>query len=200
MLDIFLLGILALSAIIGVARGFVREVLSIGAWVGAIFITLYGFVPLRPWVRAYVSPEALADFIAGAAIFFVSLGLLSAIARMVGKRTRESLLGPLDRTLGLAFGVLRGAFIISAAFLAIVLVMGDKAAKPEWAAGSRLYPWVRVGADLLTDILPFDLERIRPPVGLRKAAQDAVSDKQMKGYEKAVRSSLEKLIEKKDDN
>ena len=42
-LDLAIIAIIALSAIFAFARGFVREALSIIAWVGAAAITLYGF-------------------------------------------------------------------------------------------------------------------------------------------------------------
>ena len=48
-LDLAVIGIVALSAIFAFARGFVREALSIVAWVGAAAVTLYGFrLGLRP--------------------------------------------------------------------------------------------------------------------------------------------------------
>src|SRR4029077_10025335 len=76
-LDLAVLGIVLLSAIFAFARGFVREALSIVAWVGAGAMTLYGF----NWVYAQVDPlvhnALLSQLIAGFGLFVASLIVLT---------------------------------------------------------------------------------------------------------------------------
>jgi membrane protein required for colicin V production len=71
--DLSVLGVIALSAIFAFARGFVRETLSIVAWVGAALITLYGFNYVDGLVARFVSTPLLADLVAGAGLFVVGL-------------------------------------------------------------------------------------------------------------------------------
>jgi hypothetical protein len=86
--------------------------LSIVSWVGATFATLYGFPLVQPYARAVIPIELLADVIAGVVIFIVVLVVLSIATRVVANFIQESSLGPLDRSLGLVFGLLRG-FVIA---------------------------------------------------------------------------------------
>ncbi len=153
-LDAAILTIVVISAVIGFARGFVRETLAVGAWVGAVLATLYGFDRVRDFVGDYVSPAFLAGAIAGATIFVTTLLILSGLARVLGRRARASVLGLLDRSAGAVFGLLRAAFIISALYLLLALIGGSAATRPAWAAGSRLLPWAEVGGDVLVSLLP----------------------------------------------
>src|SRR5205814_459210 len=72
-LDLAVIGVIVLSAVFAFARGFVREALSIVAWLGAAAITLYGF----NWVYAQVDPRVhnplLSQVISGFGLFVVSL-------------------------------------------------------------------------------------------------------------------------------
>ena len=65
-LDLAIIAIIAVSAIFAFARGFVREALSIIAWVGAAAITLYGFNSVYAFAVRFVTTPLLADLIAGA--------------------------------------------------------------------------------------------------------------------------------------
>jgi len=64
--DILVFAILLISGLLAFFRGFVREVLSVGAWVGAAFATLYGFAHVRPYARDLIGIDMIADIIAGA--------------------------------------------------------------------------------------------------------------------------------------
>ena len=71
-LDIIVIAVIALSALFAFARGFVKEALSIGAWLGAGLVTLYGLPLVRPFVRQYIGTPLAADAAAGSALFIVS--------------------------------------------------------------------------------------------------------------------------------
>jgi membrane protein required for colicin V production len=66
---------------------------------------------------------------------------------------RESALGPLDRSLGLLFGVFRGALIVCVALL-IVDNFYPPENRPDWLKDARTLPVVQVGADILRDLVP----------------------------------------------
>ena len=107
--DIAVIVILLLSALLAFARGLVREVLSVGAWVGAAFATLYLFPHVLPMVQQVVAKELVAKAVAGVGIFVVSLVLLSIISHQLSKGVRGSALSAVDRSLGFVFGIARGA-------------------------------------------------------------------------------------------
>jgi len=151
--DLIIIAILALSALLAFMRGFVREVLSIGAWVGAALATIYGFPLAQPYARKYIEVALFADIAAGVTIFVVALILLTILSHALSKNVRDSALGAVDRSLGLLFGLVRGAVLVCLAYLVMAWAI-PKDDRPVWVAQSRTLPLVQQGADLLLKILP----------------------------------------------
>jgi membrane protein required for colicin V production len=152
-LDILVLAVIGLSALFAFARGFVKEVFSIGAWIGAAAIALYAFPHVQPLARRLISAPAIADGAAGIAIFIVSLVALSIIASALARRVKGSSLSALDRTLGLVFGLGRGVIIACLAWIAASWALPEKD-WPDWARGARTRPFLASGADTLRALVP----------------------------------------------
>lgn len=145
------------TAALGVMRGFVTEVLSLFAWVGIVIALRLFHGPvaalLEPTVGTISGSAVLAfAIIAGVAYFGGRL-----VANAVGNRTRTSILGPLDRALGLAFGAIKGVIFVSLAFLLVVLVVdtmgGGRAQRPEWMTRSRSYPLLEASSAKIADFV-----------------------------------------------
>lgn len=152
-LDIAVAAIVLISGALALARGFVREVLSVGAWVGAAFATLYLFPFAQPVARTYITVELIADIAAGVALFVVTLIALSLISHALSRRIRESALGPVDRSLGLVFGLVRGAAVVALAYL-IFTALFPPEDRPSWITEARTQPLMQEGATMLAAILP----------------------------------------------
>ena len=151
--DIIVVAIIGLSALFGFVRGFLREILSIGAWIVAGLATYFGLPHLRPFARQYISHELIADVATGIAIFLVVLVLASVIGHVITRRVRESSLGPLDRSLGILFGIARGAVIVSVALLICDNFYAPDN-RPQWLKDARTLPVVQVGADIVRRFVP----------------------------------------------
>jgi membrane protein required for colicin V production len=152
-LDIAVVAIVLISGVLALSRGFVREVLSVGAWVGAAFATLYLFRFAQPVARTYITVELIADIAAGVALFVVTLIALSLISHALSRRIRESALGPVDRSLGLVFGLVRGAAVVALAYM-IFAALFPPEDRPAWVTEARTKPLMQEGATMLTAILP----------------------------------------------
>jgi membrane protein required for colicin V production len=156
-LDLAVIGIVILSAIFAFARGFVREALSIVAWVGAGAITLYGF----SWVYARVDPMVhnalLSQLIAGFGLFVISLVVLTILTGIVARAVRATGLSPIDRTLGFVFGLARGAFLVCLAYL-LLDVSVQASDRPVWIKEAKSGPYLHEGADVLRGFLPESLK------------------------------------------
>lgn len=155
--DGVVIGVVVISALLGVARGFVREVLGVGAWVGAAAAAVFGFPLLAPWLRqiTFIPPD-FADLIAIALIALVVLFLLSMIAAWVGRAVQGSAAGGVDRTLGLVFGVARGGLLVIVAYVA----GGWLTAPDRWPPAvreARSGPVVADAAAWVANLLPPDL-------------------------------------------
>ena len=151
--DLIIIAILALSALLAFMRGFVREVLSIGAWVGAALATIYGFPIAQPYARKYIEVALFADIAAGVAIFIVALIVLTVLSHALSRNVRSSALGAVDRSLGLLFGLVRGAVLVCLAYLVMAWAIPQED-RPVWVAEARTLPLVQQGAGLLLKILP----------------------------------------------
>ncbi|TSD88890.1 CvpA family protein [Mycobacterium sp. KBS0706] len=151
--DIAILIILAISAFLALARGFVAEVLSIAGWLGAALVTLWTFNDARPYLRQYIEMQLLADILTGVGIFVVALVIFSTISHLIARVVKGSALSAVDRSLGFAFGVVRGAVLVCLAYLLLTWVFPETR-RPPWLENARMLPWVQAGAEYLKTLVP----------------------------------------------
>jgi membrane protein required for colicin V production len=156
-LDIGIIVVIGLSAIFAFARGFVREALSIVAWVGAAFITLDGFSTVYALVDPMVKNPLLSQLIAGFGLFVASLIVLTIFTGIIARSVRSSALSPIDRTLGFIFGLARGAFIVSLLYL-LLDVSVQPTDRPAWLREAKSGPYLHEGAEMLRTVLPESLK------------------------------------------
>ena len=117
-LDVIILGLIIVSAIIGLMRGFIKEATSLGAWIGAVAAAMF-FGP----VLASTFPDEWADSPLGLNLAY---GIMFSIAVIVGlnlqlfltRAVSSSGLTGTDRFLGIIFGGFRGVVVVT------VLLMG----------------------------------------------------------------------------
>jgi membrane protein required for colicin V production len=157
-LDIGVVAVVVLSAIFAFARGFVREALSIVAWVGAGAITYFGFHWAEALVEAHAHSPLLSQVVAGFGLFITSLVVLSILTGLIARAVHFAGLTPIDRTLGFIFGLARGAFIVCLAFLLLDLSMPQQNTWPDWIRDARSKPLLHQGASLLQSFLPQSLK------------------------------------------
>src|SRR5947209_8377561 len=156
-LDLGVIAIIVLSAIFAFARGFVREALSIIAWVGAAAITVFGFSTVLIAVSPIVNNALLAQLIAGFGLFVVSLIVLTIVTGLLARMVRSSALSPIVRTLGFIFGLARGAFLVCLAYLLLDITV-QPGERPAWIREAKSAPYLHQGADVLRQFLPESLK------------------------------------------
>jgi membrane protein required for colicin V production len=154
--DIAVIGVLVISGLMAFSRGLVREVLSIGAWVGAAAVTVYAFPHLRPFTRVYIKSDLLADIATGVGIFVVTLFLCTAVSHMLSRNIRSSGFGALDRSLGFIFGLARGAVLVCLAYLFFIWAVPKPEDQPDVIKQAQSLRVIAPGADLIRSLLPKD--------------------------------------------
>jgi membrane protein required for colicin V production len=143
--DFVVLLVVAFSAMMAFMRGFVREILGLGAWIGA-GVTAFVFFPIvQPMMRKTIGNPDLADPIAFGVVFLVLLILLSLIARFMGRAVRAAGLGGLDRTLGLVYGLARGAVLMIGLYIGAGLIEPVES-WPNMVLEARTLPSIYLGA------------------------------------------------------
>jgi membrane protein required for colicin V production len=167
LLDIILIGVMLVSALLAMIRGFMREILSIAAWVVAAIATLYAYSRLLPYAKSYFSNDIIA---AGAVIggtFLGTLLIVSIITVRFSDMVLDSRVGALDRTLGFLFGLGRGLIIVVVAFLFFAWLVPPRT-QPAWVANAKSRVVLQSTGDWLISMLPDDpestiLKRLKRP-------------------------------------
>ncbi len=170
--DLAVLAVIAVSALLSFMRGLVREVLGIGAWVGAGFAAAWALPLSRPQFHQWMGTSPWTDPAAFVAVFVVALIVLMLVAHVIGRLVRGSALGGLDRTLGLVFGLVRGAALVIIAYIVAGMVVPvDR--WPDPVKQARLLTPAYDGALWVVRQVPVDYRPrlYAPPAGREATAQ-----------------------------
>lgn len=172
--DLTVAVLVILSGIFAMARGFVREVLSLASWVGAALVTLWGFGLARPYARGMIANALLADIVTGAVLFIVSLIIFSMIGGGIASLVRGTGLNAIDRSLGFVFGLVRGVLLVAVMWLGVAWAIpsGDQ---PVWLRDARTRPLVEHLSDYIRGFAPPEL-RGRAQAGAQQRIDRGVHD------------------------
>src|SRR5690242_4425704 len=166
-LDIILIAVMLISALLAMIRGFMREVLSIAAWVIAAGVTLYSYTKLLPFAKTYFNNDIVAVAVVVAGTFIATLLVVSMITVRFSDMVLDSRVGALDRSMGFVFGLGRGLVIVVVAFLFFAWLVPDRS-QPEWVRGAKSRVVLQGTGDWLMSMLPDDpestiLKRLKKP-------------------------------------
>ncbi|MGB7404796.1 MAG: CvpA family protein [Pacificimonas sp.] len=179
--DIGFLGAIGLFAILGLARGFVVEVLSLLAWVAGIFAVNVYFDEGRELALGFVDSPVTAATMSVIGLFLAAFIVVRLFSRLIGSRVKDSIIGPIDRVLGLGFGAAKGLMLAVLAWMLLTLAFdvlpGDR---PEWLADARAAPLLSALAHEVQDFVAERRER---------EAIDAAA-----GYSDEQRDALDALV------
>ncbi|WP_114226496.1 MULTISPECIES: CvpA family protein [Sphingomonas] len=156
-LDVFVLILLGGGALVGFVRGFVHEVLSLAAWLGAVVAIKLFHAPVTDYVMAFGRGPSSAAIIAFAILFLPTYFIIRVLAARAGRASRRSVLGPIDRGLGGGFGMLKGLVTATLVFLlanfATDLRYGPTAERPAWMTTSRTFPLLNASGHAIVDMV-----------------------------------------------
>lgn len=155
--DIFIIFVVFISLLIGLIRGATKEVLSVIAWFGSIFLTISIFPYAKEIAREHIKHGLIADFVTACILFVMFLTLLSIFNYMCSNFVKKSILSSVDKFLGSVFGILRGIVIV-----AIIDIVSSQwlitDATPQWIEQSRLRPLIMNIANSIILVLPNSMQ------------------------------------------
>lgn len=148
-LDAVIVGVLVLSVAFSLWRGFVREVISLAAWVLAFWIAVRYTPKLEPLIGPYV-PESVGAGAAFVTLFVATLLVAAIVNALVGRLVKSTGLSGFDRALGAVFGLARGLVVV--ALLALVAGFTHMPQSDGWQESllmQRIQQWALWGRDRL---------------------------------------------------
>ncbi len=160
LIDVLFVLMVAVSLLVGVWRGLLRELLSLLSWLVAAYLAwrLHGLL-MPPLAGAIASPGARQ----AAALLLVFIGallVLALLSHLLVSLLKRSPLRGTDRALGAVFGALRGLVLVGAA---VLLVEATPLQKSLWWTGSALVPQARVSAQWLRSTVEWGLGQFQAP-------------------------------------
>lgn len=151
-------GVLVLiSAILATARGLTREVLSLATWAGSAAIAVYMWQFHPEIARGYIDQPLVADIATVVVTFIVALIVLHLLTMRIADFVVDSRIGPIDRTLGFVFGVLRGILICIVVTIFGTWLLGSSL--PDWAQNAQTREPLQNMGNTLISMLPEGLEK-----------------------------------------
>jgi len=172
--DIGVLVLVATGAVTGLLRGFVQEVLALFAWVVGLVAIHYAHSAVTRMLEGYVGNRmGAAAVLAFAILLLVPYAIVRLLANYMGRASRASLLGPVDRVIGLGFGAVKGMLMAVLGFSILVLgydTVWGVDGRPDWITQSRTYPFINASSDGLVKLL--GERRARAAAAERKRLRD----------------------------
>jgi membrane protein required for colicin V production len=158
--DAIIFGILFLSGLLSLFRGFVREVLSIIAWVGSALITLYNADKIAEILKPSLGGGAASVIVGTLGTYFLALIVISIINAFLLRYLKPgSEVGALDKILGLAFGITKGAVIVVLGYYILTFVY-DEESMPEEIKTAWSYPTIQSATKVFVGLLPDYLQNM----------------------------------------
>ena len=171
-LDLVVIGIVLLSGLLAMVRGFTREVLAIGSWAVAAVVAYFLYPQVAPKVAQYIikEPPILVNGLALGGTFLITLFLSYIVTSKLSDFILDSRVGALDRTLGFLFGAARG-FLLAVVGFGFFSWLVTERQQPEWVAAAKFRPILTSSFETLKGLLPDNLDQVVSDP-LKKAADE----------------------------
>ncbi len=210
LLDIVLIVVMLISGLLAMVRGFMREVLSISAWVLAALATVYSYSKLLPHAKQYFNNDIVAAAAVVGGVFLGTLLTVSVLTVRISDMVLDSRVGALDRTLGFLFGLGRGLVIVVVAFQFFTWLVPDRS-QPEWVKSAKSRVVLAGTGQWLMSMLPEDpegtiLKKLKRPRPEETDTPEAPPDQHGEldrpaenradaGYDRSSRSGMQRLLQ-----
>jgi len=152
--DLVVIGIIAISILVGAIRGFIKEAFSLAVWAAAFLIAFQYSGALALQLESHIELPSARTALAFSGLFLVVLLIGGLVTFLVGKLVEKTGLSGTDRLLGGVFGGIRGLVLV----LVLMLVAGlTPVPQDPWWQSSRsiqsLLPLAEWSAQFLPDYI-----------------------------------------------
>ena len=166
--DVVIVIVIGVSAVFGLMRGLVREVLSLVVWGAALLLGMAFAAPVAGLLGLAVSPGLQTAI--GFAIVFVAVLVVGALTqRLFGGLVESTGLTGTDRTLGLVFGAVRGAAVV----LVALILLRPFAESRDWWRESRIAPPLLTFENEVVELFQLVMDAVAGPAKLNGPLESA---------------------------
>ncbi|MDR1597391.1 MAG: CvpA family protein [Holosporales bacterium] len=151
--DFAILGVISISGIIGFAKGFVRELSSILAWILAGVATFWDIPFLRTFMQAHFETAFIANIVAIVLACVIAFTIVSFIGTVCAGFIRGTILSPIDRIFGALLSSGKCVLLLSCVEIATGFFV-TREAVPDSIAQSTLIVWIYYVSDQLQKAMP----------------------------------------------
>ncbi len=190
-IDAVVIGVILLSAGFATWRGLIHETFAIFEWVAGIYVALRFTPVFQPLLRGVISPPWLAYILVLFGTFLIVFIPLSIFSHRLSDVVKKSEIGPVDRALGLVFGIGRGLVIVGLGYIGFATLVPIRD-HPATLTHAKLFPLVRNTSEVLLGLVP-GANKVAG-LGEREDARPE-SREGAKAYGASDRSALDNLIE-----
>ncbi|HHJ38487.1 MAG: hypothetical protein AXA67_12855 [Methylothermaceae bacteria B42] len=145
-IDHAILGFIAISALIGLLRGFVRETFSLLTWASAVWIGLRYDSALAIQLQSWIEDPSLRLGLAFILLFLTTLAVGKIAGYLLGTLINHGLFRAFNRLGGLLFGFARGVLLI---VLMVLFARSSQLVSEPWWHESMFLPWLEDWAVVL---------------------------------------------------
>ncbi|KAA5805153.1 CvpA family protein [Alkalicaulis satelles] len=151
--DLFALAILFVSGVLALLRGFVREALTVTAFVAAALAALWTRPVFAGLMQGVIASDLLANLIVLGVVFLLVYLAVSFVTSSLQKGVKSGEdVTVIDRTAGFVFGLARGLVLLG--LLVLVFKNTLPGAEPSWLTRAQVYPVANATANLLQSLAP----------------------------------------------
>ncbi len=149
--DFVILGVIAVSALLSLFRGFIREAFSLAVWILAFWISWTFFRDLSLRMEGFIGTPSVRLGVAFAILMILSLTVGGLVNYLVIRLIKSTGLSGSDRFIGMFFGIARGVVLV-----AVLVLLAGLTPLPQdpWWNDSVLIPYFQELAIWLRDLLP----------------------------------------------
>jgi membrane protein required for colicin V production len=166
--DIFIALLLILNAVFGYRSGLIRSVASLIGLAAGIAIAGWNYTRFDVYVAPIIHNEALRAAVSFIVIALVVMVVFGLIGLLLKKVIHGIGLGWLDSLLGLCFGLLRGALVVTLCIGILLAFYPDS----SWLESSRLAGYFLRSVDVTIQMQPGELRK-RTERGLEILRKDS---------------------------
>ena len=153
--DLVIIGIIVLSALISLIRGFVKESISLVTWVVAGLLALRYYGPMADLLEPFINSVTLRQWVGGGILFVATLIVGAIVNFIVSQLVSKTGLSGTDKALGVVFGGARGVLIVT-----MIVLLASLTPMPEasWWQESVMIEYFQQLAEWVRDVIPANVD------------------------------------------